>query len=839
MRRVLGVAAAVAAGVIVACKSGDKTIGPGGTGPLKSIVITPDTATLAVAGSRNFSASGLDAQGRTIGGLSFFWSSKADTLATVTQAGVVTAVKTGSVQIAASAQGKSGFATLTVVAKPVGSVVVTPQNATIRAATTLQLRDTVRDVSGAIVTNVPVTWSSDSAPLVSVDQNGLVTGRQLGTAHITASAGGKSAVAAITVSTVPVRFVIIQPSSPVVSVGQTTQLTAITQDSAHGVLAGRVVRWSSQNSGVATIDSISGLLTGITQGTSVITATSEGVNGTTPATVNPAPVNSVVLSPAVTQLHVGQTSQLTATVTDVNGQPVSGATVTFSSNNTNIAAVASLTSTTAQVTAGPSTGSATITGTSGSKTGQATVLVTQVPVDSVNVTASHLSLTVGRQDTLTATAFDSAGNPLPGRPVAWKSGSPTIASVNSAGIVQTLKPGTVVVFATISGVQGSVVLQVNPVPVGSVKIAPNADTVLQGGQQQLTVVVKDSLGNVIGSPQVTWVSRNGGGSGDNIATVNVNGLVTGVSPGTVQIVAQSGSVADTNTTVVLQPAATVTVTPSATTLNLALKRTVQLTATLKDQNNNVLTGRTVTWSSSNNAKAMVSSSGLVTPADTGAVTITATAVQPSGNVSGTATVTTTNPVAKVVVSPTPDTIYATAPANTVQLSDVTSDSANTAVTGRPVTWAPTSGGVATTNVSGLVTATNTAAGSATITATSPDGPSGSASVVVFGHSNTVTVMPGSATLDSSGLPFPSSARDSAQILDTFGTDVSSRIVTWTSSDPATVTINGSASAIGPGNVAVTVQVISTKSLSVTITATVTDGTSGATAVGSQTLTIGP
>ena len=1000
---------AIASGIATAtCGRSDKSTGPG-AGPLTKIVVTPDTATIPIAGTTNLAATGQDAQGRTVNGVTFFWASQNDSVATVTQSGQVTGARTGVVQIAASAQGVSGFATVTVTPKAVGSIVVTPSSATIRIATTLQLQDTVKDASGAVLPGQAVTWSTDSAATASVDGNGLVTGRQLGTATITASAGGKSARAFITVSQIPVKTVTISPTNPVVSVSQTLQLTAVTADSAGTVLPGRVVRWSSATPAVATIDSISGVLTGVAPGTSVIKATSEGVFGTVTATVNPAPVNSVVLSPSVSQLHVGQSETISATVTDVNGNPVGGAVVTFTTNNANIASITSSTNTTTLILAGPGTGTATITGTSGAKTGTATVIVSLVPVDSVNVNAAHDTITVGHQDTLTATAFDSTGTALPGRPVTWKSSNAAVATVSATGIVTTLKPGTVVIFATISGVQGSVTIVINPVPIGSVSVSPTADTLLQGGQQQLTVVVRDSLGSIVNNPQVTWTSTN-----NTIASSTQTGLVTGVNTGTALIIATAGGKADTNTTLVLPPVATVTVTPGTSTITTA--QTVQLTATLKDGSGNVLTGRTVQWSSS--ATASVSATGLVTPVDTGTATITATAVQPSGNVKGTATVTisqvpaatvtvtpasstitlgqtkqltatvkdssgnvlagrtiqwTANPsskatvsasglvtstdtgtvtvtatvvqasgnvsgtasvtinlvpvatvtvapasstitlgqtqqltatlkdgggnvltgrtvqwsaapsskatvnasglvtstdtgtvtitatvvqaggnvsgnatvtinpvpVASVVVFPTPDTIFASAPGNTVQLQDSTYDAGHHYLPGRTVTWSAT-GGVAGVNAaSGLVTASNTAAGSATITATSSDGPAGSGTVVVLGHSQTVNPTNTSTALSVGNLlNVPSADTATTQVLDSFGTDVTAtRMVTWTSADPTTITINGSASPVTvPANTAVVLQSISNNSLAVSVTVAAVDNPSANATVN---LVVGP
>jgi uncharacterized protein YjdB len=357
----------------------------------------------------------------------------------------------------------------------------------------------------------------------------------------------------------------------------------------------------------------------------------------------------------------------------------------------------------------------------------------------VHVVASHDTLTVGHQDTLTATAFDSAGNLLTGRAVTWHSSNNAVATVNAAGIVTTLQQGTVVIFAAISGVSGSVTLQINAVPIGSVTIAPLADTVTQTGQIQLVATVRDSLGNVVSNPAVTWMASNN----NTIATVTSSGLVTGVSPGTATITASDGGKSGTNTTV---------------------------------------------------------------------VTATVTAVH---------------------VAPAVDTIFAAAPGNTVQLIDSAFDG-STYLPGAAVTWSPTTGGVATVNASGFVTATNSADGSAAITATS-GGQSGSGTVVVFGHSMTVTpVTPGPLALSMSG---GASTTDNAQVLDTFGTDVSAfRMVTWTSSDSSTVKVNNGLSATVTASTPVTFTEVSQNTPSVTITVTAVDNAS---ATNSVSITVGP
>jgi len=84
-------------------------------------------------------------------------------------------------------------------------------------------------------------------------------------------------------------------------------------------------------------------------------------------------------------------------------------------------------------------------------------------------------------------------------------------------------------------------------------------------------------------------------------------------------------------TVAPPPVDAVTVAPPAP--NVKAGQSVQLTATLKDANNNVLTDRTVAWSSSNPLRATVNAQGLVTTSlvNKGPVTITATSEGKSGS----------------------------------------------------------------------------------------------------------------------------------------------------------------------------------------------------------------
>jgi uncharacterized protein YjdB len=200
---------------------------------------------------------------------------------------------------------------------------------------------------------------------------------------------------------------------------------------------------------------------------------------------------------------------------------------------------------------------------------------------------------------------------------------------------------------------------------------------------------------------VTWYTNQ------YYSTVDNTGRVTGRYAGTAYIVAVSeGRNMTAQVTVTAggpappAPVATVTVAPA--TASLVAGQTVQLAATLRDGAGNVLTGRTISWSSATPGVALVSSSGVVTAmAAGGPVTITAT----SEGRSGTAAVTVTAPpvvVTRMNVTPATATV-AVGATRQFAATEVLSDGTSRTATG--VTWTATGGTVSGT---GLYTAGSSA-----------------------------------------------------------------------------------------------------------------------------------
>src|SRR5687767_13797753 len=219
----------------------------------------------------------------------------------------------------------------------VASVTVTPPVAAIEVGRTEQLTASPRDAAGNVLTN-PVTWSSASPTIASVNGSGLVTGVAVGTTTVTAASGGQQASATILVNPPTVATVTVTLAASSVEQGKTTQASAVLRDGANNVLTGRPTTWTSSNSLVASVAS-DGLVTAAQLGTATITATSEGKSGSATVTVVPRAVNTVVVTLTPNTVAIGGTSQATFVARDVDGLTLTGRTAAWSSSNTQIATV--------------------------------------------------------------------------------------------------------------------------------------------------------------------------------------------------------------------------------------------------------------------------------------------------------------------------------------------------------------------------------------------------------------------------------------------------------------------------------------------------------------------
>ncbi len=714
----------------LACSSGDitspvdTTITSTNTNTPASVEITPPTsATITVGTSISLSAVVKNPAGKPVNA-AVTWSTSDATVASISQAGVLTAVKPGTATITGSVSKLTATLVITVIPVPVKSVSVSVKGALIvgdvAAATATAL-----DAGGNTLTGRAVAWTTSSATVATVSATGSVVAVTPGTAIITATIDGVQGSASVTVSPAPILIatITVTVNDPTVfAVGTTTNATAVVKDGKGNVLTDRVITWTSSNQDVATITQ-GGLITAQAVGTTTITASSEGKSGSATFTVSPSlnnPVANVALS-AGGPLYPTRTLQVVATLTDAQNTVLSGRVIVWTSTNTGVATV----SQTGLVSA-LSVGTTTISAVSEGKTGTILLTVLAPPLTTITVTAPNSTLQPAQTTQATATLRDINGTVMTGLPIAWSSTSTAVATVSNTGLVTAVGSGTTQITVTSGTVTGT--LAVTVPPVNTVNVGLPNPTRQPGQTTQATVQLLDASNNPATNRVVVWSSSN-----TAVATVSASGLVTAVASGTSQITVTSEGKTG-SATVTIPPVNTVNLT--ATTTFLVAAQTQQIAVSLLDASNNPATNRVVTWSSGNPAAVTVNASGLVTAVATGTSVITAT----SEGKTGTITITVVPPVGSVqVTSPAASLLNG----QTAQLTVLILDTFGNPVTTIPPVWATSDATKGTVTQSGLVPAVNTSTlGNVTFTATAGGVTSPPATIQIIGHGNeTLATLP--------------------------------------------------------------------------------------------------
>jgi alpha-tubulin suppressor-like RCC1 family protein len=249
-------------------------------------------------------------------------------------------------------------------------------------------------------------------------------------------------------------------------------------------------------------------------------------------------------------------------------------------------------------------------------------------VSSVAVEPSESTIDPGAQVQLAATLRNSDGTVISGPAVHWSSSDETVATVDGTGQVTAVAQGGATITASSQGRTGTAAITVaasGSPPVHSVEVDPDEADVEEGAELQLFAVVKTEDGTRVFDRVVNWSS-----SDENVATVDNQGLVTGVAVGNATITAISEGVSGTAAITVTEAQIVESVEIAPAPVEAVVGGHTQLTATLRDGDGNKVTGPVVFWSSSNEGVATVNANGRVTGVSTGVATITAISQSHSG-----------------------------------------------------------------------------------------------------------------------------------------------------------------------------------------------------------------
>jgi trimeric autotransporter adhesin len=574
---------------------------------LSSIIVNGGAA-LASGASEQLMAQGVYSDSSTQSLTSqVIWQSSNTSIATFGGAGMLTALKSGSVTVTATLGSVSGTATVVVNAPTLSSITISPAAFSIASGQSEQLKaqgvlsdGTTQDVTAQ------VAWGTSDGIVASVSPLGLVTGVSAGSTTITATLGTATKTATATVTAALLNTIVVTPLTASIATGQTQAFAAngIFSDGSTTDITNSVT-WSSGATNFATIDP-TGVALGINAGSALITATSGAAFGTATLTVTPAVLSSIDISPDGEIIPIGGQTQLTLTGSYTDNTTQNLANATWSSSDSTIASVDPVSG----VVTGVSNSNGnpvTITASYGGMTSTTTVFVTDAVAESLTLTPVTASIANGttQQYSVSAVYSDGSIQPLTSG-LSWISSSAATASIDSTGLATGIAPGQATITVAYGSLIGSATLTVTPAALTAIVVTPVTTVVGINGNVQFTatgVFTDNSTQDV--TSQVQWNS-----SVANFALISDSGLATGVSAGATTIIASYGSISGTaKLTVTTATLVSITITPANQIVPPHSK--IQLTAigVFSDGTQVKLSG--VSWHTTSARYAMVSGSGVL------------------------------------------------------------------------------------------------------------------------------------------------------------------------------------------------------------------------------------
>lgn len=249
------------------------------------------------------------------------WTSSDENVVKVDNTGKIFAKNVGTAIIrVTTTDGTNKSATCTVTVKiPAQQLIISQSKANVYQSDSFTLSATIYPTN---TTNKTLKWISDNTIIASVDQNGVVTARKVGTATITCETTDGSNLSATCLVTVKgITNLSLDKSETTIYEGDSEQLTAIISPTG---VKNKTLTWISSNSYVATVDQ-SGKITARAAGTARITATTtDGSNMSASCNVTVRHEYELGVSPKLGHVRGGNDSIYEMTVDLENRKEISG-----------------------------------------------------------------------------------------------------------------------------------------------------------------------------------------------------------------------------------------------------------------------------------------------------------------------------------------------------------------------------------------------------------------------------------------------------------------------------------------------------------------------------------
>jgi hypothetical protein len=344
---------------------------------LVNVAVTPNVASVAIGATQQFAATAVysDGSARDVTA-NAAWSSATTAAATMKAGtGIAVGADVGTSVITATFEGKSGSSVLTVLPAKLVSIAVAPASPSINVGISQQFvaigtfdNNTTRDITAVS------TFASASPTIATIAPGGMALAKSQGTSVISATSGGLSGKATLTVLQPALMSLAVTPASTTFQIRSTRQLAVFATYSDNSVVD--VTANTSFVSATPAAVSVgnTGLMTGVAAGSSVITASFAGKSATAAATTSPAALTSIAVTPASATIRALETQQFVAVGTySDNSNAIITNTASWTSASTVTATVLGT-----GVATGLTVGTTTITASANGLSGSATLNVTAI-----------------------------------------------------------------------------------------------------------------------------------------------------------------------------------------------------------------------------------------------------------------------------------------------------------------------------------------------------------------------------------------------------------------------------------------------------------------------------
>jgi parallel beta-helix repeat protein len=398
---------------------------------LKSIVVSPATASVIAGTSQTFTAQAFNQFGNVLPSAVITWSASSNIGKISATGGLFTAanVSGGVGNVTASSGTLSMNATVTVSPGPIDHIVVDPSSLTIVRGLSHQFVAIGQDRFNNSITGLAYAWSTTVGTIT--DSGTFIAQNHVGVGYVNVTAGGKAASVNVTVIFGELTYIRLVPATKNVVAGTNQSFTATGFDSSNNIVSGLVFSWTTNvgkmNGSTLNAQNQSGV-------SGYVRATSGLVNATAFVTITSAVLDHIELSPSsIAKVVAGTQHQFVATGKDANNNTISGLTFNWTTTAGTISADGRFQ---AQTLAGP-TGKVTVV--SGDRNASANVTIVPDQLTHIIISPGISNVSAGKSVELTAVGYDQYENPISGMTFTWatnvgRMNGQTFTAQNATGV---------------------------------------------------------------------------------------------------------------------------------------------------------------------------------------------------------------------------------------------------------------------------------------------------------------------------------------------------------------------------------------------------------------------